>query len=271
MDITDKSNLYGNEYYAITLLEHSRKLTLIKRLIDIVANAVEKKNENHTWSFDGVCYLFARTIVDYSKMAYDNMVLGHFHATHMIIRAIIENCVFLNIVINYDEEELWKYYIVHSFRNTLYENGNKPRQRDIDSLNKMYVDFNISDEFYLSKDGKKPYIERNYGWTYKINNSFSFAGISKLVNETEYESFKIMSAYSHSTSLYKKIMSPIFMENIVTMFINMYIELYRMAMLYCVDIIDDEFYDVSEEFENIVYDFIEYEEKLYNSECSENL
>ena len=41
------------------------------------------------------------------------------------------------------------------------------------------------------------------------------------------------------------------------MFTNLYIELYQMIMLYCVDTVEDSFYDVSEDIENIMYNFIE--------------
>lgn len=260
MDIIDKSALYGNKYNAVALCEYPRELKLIKRFIDIAEEAVKKKKNCYTWSFEGVCYYFAKTIVDYSKMAYDNIILGHFQATNMTIRAIVENCVLLDIVISHNDEELWKYYIVYSYRETIYKCDRKPSQKEIDFLNKMYVDFGINEEFYLKQDKKKPFIERKYGWTYKIDKSFTFAGLSKFVNDTEHHTFKMMSDYSHSTSFYTKFESSIFVEKMMYMFTNLYIELYQMIMLYCVDTVDDSFYDVSEDIENIMYNFIEYEE-----------
>ena len=81
MELIDKDDLYGDKYNAFVLCEYTREMKLIKRLIEIAEAGVSKKSTYDTWSFDGVCYQFAKTIVDYSKMAYDNLVLGHFHAT----------------------------------------------------------------------------------------------------------------------------------------------------------------------------------------------
>ena len=147
-DTIDKENLFGDEYNAFILCEYPRELELIKRLIYVTEAGIEKQIIEDTWSFEGVCYSFAKTIVDYSKMAYDNLLLGHFHATNMINRAILENCVLLDIIVNHDEHELWKYYLVHSYRSTIYEPNITPKQRDIDSLNDYYVRFNISEDFY---------------------------------------------------------------------------------------------------------------------------
>ena len=111
MSFINKRNLYGNEYNACALCEYQREVKLIKRLINIAEKAVEQQEINNTWSHEGICYSFAKTIIDYSKMAYDNVLLGHFHAVKMISRSILENCVFLDIIISNDYYELWKYYL----------------------------------------------------------------------------------------------------------------------------------------------------------------
>ena len=74
---------------------------------------------SNTWSYEGICYSFAKTIVDYSKMAFDNVLLGHFHAVNMIIRTVLENLVCLDILVSNQEFELWKYYWAYSYRNTI--------------------------------------------------------------------------------------------------------------------------------------------------------
>ena len=49
----------------------------------------------------------------------------------------------------------------------------------------------------------------------------------------------------------------------MSMFISMYIELYRMVTLFCWDTVDDSFNEISEELEEIFYRFIKYEEELF--------
>lgn len=263
-DIIDKENLFGNKYNAFVLCEYTRELELIKQLIHVAEKGIEGQYIENTWSFEGVCYSFAKTIVDYSKMAYDNLLLGHFHATNMINRAILENCVLLDIIVSYDEYELWKYYLVHSFRSTIYKSNKMPNQRDMDFLNEIYQSLNINEEFYKKEPGgKMAYICRPYGWTYKINNTFSFAGVCKLVGDAEYHGFQLMSEYSHGTSFYTKLGSSIFVEQMMNMFVSLYIELYRMVTLFCWDTVDDCFDVIVEELEDIFYRFIEPEETVY--------
>lgn len=264
-NIIDKENLFGDEYNAFILCEYPRELELVKKLINVAEEGIEKQIIEDMWSYEGVCYSFAKTIVDYSKMAYDNLLLGHFHATNMINRAILENCVLLDIIVNHDEHELWKYYLVHSYRSTIYKPNNPPKQKDIDSLNDYYIRFNISEDFYKKQPGeKKAYICKPYGWTYKVNKNFTFAGVCKLVGDAEYHGFQLMSEYSHGTSFYTKIGSSIFVEQMMNMFISLYIELYRMMTLFCWGTVDKSFDEIAEELEFIFYRFIRKEEELYN-------
>ena len=70
MSFINKRNIYGNEYNACALCEYQREQKLIKRLINISEKAVEAQKPTSTWSYEGICHSFAKTIVDYSKMAY---------------------------------------------------------------------------------------------------------------------------------------------------------------------------------------------------------
>ena len=265
MDIIDKSALYGNKYNAFALCEYTRELKLIKQFIDIAENAIEKNKNCYTWSFEGICYYFAKTIVDYSKMAYDNVILGHFQTTYMTIRAIVENYVFLNIIINHNDKELWKYYLVYSYRASICEAGRIPTQKETEFLSKMYSDLKINSDFYTKQNNKTPYIEKNYGWTYQINKEFNFRGVSKLVDEIENHGFKMMSTYSHSTSFYMKLDGQTSVEKMMYTFTNIYIELDQMIKLYCLETVEDSFYDMSSEITGIIRRYIDDEEEFRNN------
>lgn len=141
MSFINKRNLYGNEDNACALCEYQREVKLIKRLINISEKAVEQQTVESTESKEGICHSFAKTIIDYSKMAYDNVILGNFHAVKMINRSILENVVFLDIITNNDE--LWKYYLVYSYRNTIYKLNRIPTQNELDVLT-MFIDMYIN-------------------------------------------------------------------------------------------------------------------------------
>lgn len=265
MSFINKRNLYGNEYNACALCEYQREVKLIKRLINISEKAVEQRPIENTWSNEGICHSFAKTIIDYSKMAYDNVILGNFHAVKMINRSILENLVCLDLIVNNDE--LWKCYLVYSYRNTIYKHNRTPVQNELDMLKKLYEDYDISEEFYVKQPGrKKAYIKEPYGWTYKINENkqFTFENICNMIGrEAEGQGFKILSEYSHGTSFYLKMHSSVFVEDMMTMFVDMYINLYRMIKMYCWDFVDEEFDTVTDELEYIFHRFVQYEEEHF--------
>ena len=268
MSFINKRNIYGNEYNACALCEYQRELKLIKRLINISEKAVEQQMPANEWSYEGICHSFAKTIVDYSKMAYDNALLGHFDAVKMIIRTVLENLVFLDIIVSNQELELWKYYWTYSYRETIYKSGRTPSQRDLDFLHKLYEDLDIPQEFYVKQGDKKAYIQRPYGWTYRINSNkqFTFENICKLIDsDAEYHGFSLMSDYSHGTSFYTKMHSSVFVGDMMVMFVNLYMNLYRMVTMYCWDKVTEDFDDVTDELECIFHRFIQYEEENFGN------
>lgn len=68
-------DLFCDEYRASMLLEHSQEFNLLKALIEITEESVERKRCNDIFTFEGVCYLFAKSIVGYAKSVFDNMLL----------------------------------------------------------------------------------------------------------------------------------------------------------------------------------------------------
>lgn len=160
MSFINKRNLYGNEYNACALCEYQREVKLIRKLINIAERAVEKTSASNTWSYEGICHSFAKTIVDYSKMAYDNVILGHFHSVKMINRAILENLICLDIIVN--NEDLWKYYWAYSYRSAIYKSGRTPTQKEIDMLYDLYKKLDIQEDFYIKQPGRKKRISKNH-------------------------------------------------------------------------------------------------------------
>ena len=52
----------------------------------------------------------------------------------------------------------------------------------------------------------------------------------------------------------------------MNMFINLYINLYRMIVMYCLDSISEEFDEITEDMENIFYNFIQHEEEIWDGD-----
>ena len=57
---------------------------------------------------------------------------------------------------------------------------------------------------------------------------------------------------------------PIFIENMMTMVINLYIELYRMVDIYCRDTADDSFNELPEEIKEVLYRIIDSDDQGVN-------
>lgn len=247
---TDK--LFCNDYKAVVLCEYTRELFLLKEFIEISEKAVYCKESTSWHSYDGVCYMFAKSIIEYAKMAYDNIILGHFFATHMIIRAMIENNVCLDIIFNDEKEELWKYYFIQSYRNSVMLAKEGLSQKDEKFIRKMYSDYDIQRDFYENRGDKKAYIDLPYGWTYRINNKFTFKGVCEWVNASDYDDFSMMSDYSHGTSIYQKMGGSICIEHIMNMISSIYIGLYRLVTMFCLDCAEDAFEEVAGRIENSI-------------------
>ena len=256
-DIVNKDNLFCDEYRALILLEYPKEIALVKQLIELAAAAVEKKKDSDTWSHNGICYMFAKSIVDYMKMSYDNLKLGHFYATQMIFRAIVENIVCLDVIQRNQEHELWKYYLVQSFRDSLKSFGEELNKREQKLLEEIYCSHNIDDEFIIKskkKEKQRPfaYIDRDYGWSYKINSDFTFSGLCKLIDQREYKDFKLMSMYSHGTSIHLKISGFASMDNMMNILSFYYYSLNRIVAMYCTKTIDPAFYKAIDRLDRII-------------------
>lgn len=268
MTFINKRSIYGNENNACVLCEYKEELKLLKQLINLSEKLIGKQAKANVWSHDGICHFFAKTIVDYSKMAYDNILLGHLHAVNMISRACLENLVCLDIIENNQSFDLWKYYLVYSYRSAIYKAGRTPTNEELDRLQEIYENFNISEDFYIKQvDRKKAYIQEQYGWTYKINRNkqFTFKNICDLSEcSTEYKGFSLMSEFSHGTSFYTKIHSDVFIEDMMNILINLYINLYRMITIYYEDETSESFDKIAVKLEEIFYRYINYEESINN-------
>lgn len=254
-------NIFRDKYREVILCEYQHELALIKQMIEIVEEAVILQKPLDTWSHEGICYMFAKSIVDYTKMSYDNMQLGHFYATHMIFRTIIENCVCLDVMQRYPEHKLWKYYMAKSYRDALKSTGNEIEEDEQAFLEEMYRNHEIEEEFYTKskkKESRKAfaYIDKDYGWTYKINSNFTFSGLCSLIDQREYKDFKLMSMYSHGTSIHLKIGSFASMDHIFNMISFFYYSLNRLVDLYCCETVDAAFAKTSRKLEQIIKKYI---------------
>lgn len=249
------NSLFKNKYKSIELDDFSHEMTLLQCFIEGCETHIENYKPKELFTFEGVCYTIAESIIEYAKTVYDNMLLGHFDVTRMIARAIIENKICLDIIVRYKKEELWKYYAVHSLRQSIVCRTQVEEPIKEELFEEFYKMFNIENAFLTErkKKGKilKPFIEENYGWTYKINKEerFSFSAICKLVDKKEYNDFKVMSEYSHGTALWNKINKSVFISDVVGNISIIYKNLKQMLGI-CFEIPDDVFFqEICEELE----------------------
>ena len=263
-----KGRLFGDPYRAIDLWEFRRELTLVKRLINIAEKCVDAKETHSADTFEGVCFYIARSIIGYSKGAFDNLVLGYFDATEMIIRTIIENRVILDIIFNDEKQLLWKYYLVQSYRNSLIQTDRSISSSD--RFNQLCEELEIAPEFLQPRGNRKPYIALNYGWTYMLDTirpekRFTFDGICDAAEgqRQNYQDFQWMSKSSHGTSYFEKVTHYTGTERIMSLFSSIYINLYLLITMYCDGIWGNDFDEVTDEIETIFYHFFEVYDQIY--------
>lgn len=257
--IINKRNLFCDELNAITLYEYKHELSLLRQLIKMAERAVNQMECSDVWSYNGICQMFAESIVSYAKMAHDNMILGHLNAANMVLRVIIENSVFFELIFDHEKEELWKYYLVQTYRDSVILSKEEVSQQDMEFFKDMCQRYGIDNAFLEKGNRKRPYIDENYGWTYKLNKKeyFNFKGVCNLVDKSEYLGFELMSPYSHGTAITTKLSSSATIDRIMSMIVTIYIALYRLVTLYCWDAVDDGFDGVTESIESIISNYIE--------------
>lgn len=257
--IVNKRNLFCNEWRALTLLECKHDMSLLKQQIKMTEEAVAKKKPSDDWSFEGICHMFAKASVAHAKMAYDNMVLGHNDAANMILRAFIENCVSFEVIFDHEEEGLWRYYLVQSYRDTIVRPDKDTPEKDRLFLEDMYQRYGIGDDFLQKNGKKKAFIDMPYGWTYKINKNFNAEGFCNLVDEDDrmgsYTGFKMMSPYSHGTSLRNMLSGSSSLDQVMSMISTLYFFLFHLAYLYCLDSMNERYDAVTEELEWRLYKY----------------
>ena len=257
--------LFCDEENAADICEYEEMLSLVKEFIESAEDAVECKRTMEWNTKEGVCFKFAEAIIRYAKIAYDNIILGHFSAAFMVIRSMVENNVCLEILFKDEKRELWKYYIAQSVRDSLLKAKKVLSEEDEKMLHEVYVEYGICREFYeprtKMKRGKlveeRPYIAESYGWTYMINNKFTFRGLCDLVDKRSYVDFFMMSEYSHGTSWRQKLDRNNFVEHIMNMFSGIYAVLYRMVEVYCSEYADDFFEELAEIIGNDILEKLE--------------
>lgn len=149
-------------------------------------------------------------------------------------------------------------------KETLKTSGKELETDEIAFISEISKDYNLDDDFMQSPNGKKAFIDRPYGWTYKINSSFNFEGLCNLVDGREYKDFRFMSKYSHGTSIYLKMSSSTSYDSIMNMLSCLYIGVYRLFTIYCPELQDEEFDYVTDEFESLIYDYIKSSEELFD-------
>lgn len=236
--------LFGNTNNQIILCDYTRELVKLKQFINISETYILKKKENNL-NYESVCYLFAKSIIDYSKMAFDNFVLGNFNSASMITRCIFENYVCLTLIFKHQDQQLWKYYLAYTFKQTIKINKN-PNWKE---FNDFCKEFKIGDDFTKKRNGKTAFIDIKYGWTFKIYNDkhFTFQGLCKLAN-IKYDDFTFMSKYSHGTDYFLKIEGMLSTPHHVGEVIScIYVYLYQLITLYCPEYIDSNFDKLSDE------------------------
>lgn len=170
------------------------------------------------------------------KMAFDSFVLGNFNSASMILRAVIENYVCLTLILKHKDQQLWKYYLAHTYKNTI-KMSKKPNWKDFNDFCKK---LKIDGDFIKRRNGEIAFINLKYGWTFKINNDekFNFQGLCKLA-QIKYDDYALMSKYSHGTDYFLKVDGMLSTSNHVGNVMScIFIYLYKLITIYCPEYID---------------------------------
>lgn len=247
-DIILKNSMkrFENKENKIWIEDNEYRLKLIYKYICEIEKMVEnEKCEDRGYSFENSCYKIARSIIEYAKSSYDNLLLGHINTSCNIDRVILENYVVLHIIMQYKEQELWKYWIAYSYYHACDKFG---KQRETPENIIDYVFFLQSELDFDNDFLTNGLIEKRYGWTYKVNKNFSFKGLCDLIGKYYYEDFRYTSDYVHETSIVYKETSMSKYDEVVSIISVLFVQLKQFAELYCVDDLSEDYLEIDEMF-----------------------
>lgn len=246
--------IFGHNENEEKLDDISQLIKLLHGFIIISDDIISLKENLEVESYDGACYLFAKSIMNYIKGAYDNFVLGHFNEAYLIIRTVIENYVCFKIILEYKEKELWKYWIVHSeyISSKKFRHGISEYSREKISI--------LGAQFKLEVDFLSKGIENNYGWLYKIKHeSFSFRKVCNLLKKDHvdyYLDYAIACESTHGTALNEKLDTYLFNEKMWAMLSVLVLYIQYLMETYCVEELPFEYFEIKE----MIYDY--FDEKI---------
>ena len=177
-------------------------------------------------------------MIEYAKAAYDNMLLGHLKAANILNRTFIENYVCLKLIMKYKDENLWKYWMVHSCYNTPRKYGADALPARIENhFSEMCLRLEIESDFL-----EKKIIERDYGWIWKIGHNFNFRELCNNIDPRIYEDYRMMCEFTHGTSLFQKMNSFTMESSIINMLSIVYLYLYLLMTTCFPEVRDCSFY-----------------------------
>ena len=196
--INIKDNLFAKSNTQ-ALKEYDKELLLLKEIITLLSEKLEKQKVGCYESYEGVCYLFAKSVIEYCKMIYDNILLGHLETANIVSRTMIENMVLLEVIMNSNKVELWKFYYVHSEWKRIYQLYRNDPQKQKCCMDEICTPLN------LSRRVLQGHMDETYGWTFPIGLATSFRKMCEMVNENIYAEYELLCEYAHGTSFYQKV------------------------------------------------------------------
>lgn len=193
-------------YYNERELEfiNERKLKEIVKIIRLFVDEVDKGLRpcfiGRMFSYQWIINLWTEHVLELSKEAMNNIIIGNFFSLGSLNRTIIECYVYSYCIKNFKEEKLWETWVSHNI------NKNLSKYRFPDSTEKEFAKETFSK--FKSHDIKKGENEwlRDVIQTHK-NKRISFKDICNLVESKEenmkniYSDYQKMCDYVHGTDL----------------------------------------------------------------------
>lgn len=94
--------------------DHKGLISTMYEFIQIIDEDILKEEFKTNYTYEGSFYLIMKSIVQYAKEAFNNILDGNFYTLGAINRVIVENHIYLYLIKKYKEERVWAYWIIHS-------------------------------------------------------------------------------------------------------------------------------------------------------------
>lgn len=149
-------------------------------------------------SYEKTVYLWIGNLYEYIVEGYNSLAIGNLYSFRILLRTILENIIYLECIIKYKKERLWKYWELYSFANVLRKISHIKIVQEHHIKEKLVEKFKKEGIFYTEEI-------RDTSWLKVLFEDSSIRELCKVLkHEKYYRDYRDLCGFVHGQNLFVK-------------------------------------------------------------------